>query len=240
MTKKVFLSLILVFFVAMACNSGKSEFTPPIDPDTGKSYFFLVEGKYREYDVYEIRYFGVDISDTSEYQLREEVKSYFLDNQGDTTRIIHRFRRNIDTDPWALDSVWTARIEADRAISIENNRSIVKMTFPVFVGKIWDGNLYNTVGQDTFEIKSFNEFFQLPGSLTSFQKAMVIEHHEDDDLITFRDNRREVYADSVGLVFKEYEVLKYCSTNECLNQQIIQSGRLYRETLIAHGTVEGG
>ncbi len=250
MTKKVFLSLILVLITVLACNTNNTDSTPAIDPDTGKSYFFLVEGKYREYEVFEIRYFGVDISDTFRFELREEVSGAFESPGGEVSNLIHRFRRGDDTEPWRLDSVWSARADLDKAVSVENNKPIVKMVFPVITGRIWDGNLFNTGGQDTFEIKTFNQNFNVPNSLTSFTEAMVIEQHNEQDdnngefefPVTFRDIRREVYADSIGLVFKEYNVVQFCTVGACLRQGIIQTGRFYREILIAHGTIgeEGG
>ena len=224
----------------MACFSGnETEPIAPLDPSLGQSYFFLVEDKYREYDIYEIRYHGVNISDTFQFQLREEVKGPFLNDIGDTSHIVFRYVRANANETWDLDSTWSARVEQDFAVKIENNKSLVKMVYPSIVGETWDGNAFNTDELDQYEIITFDAFFSLPNSLISFEKAMLIEHNVEDDSVTIRDNRREVFADSVGLVYKEYEVLKYCSLPSCLGQKIVQSGRFYTETLTAHGTIGG-
>ncbi len=242
MSKKVFLSLILIFIAILACNIDQTPHTPALDPDTGKSYFFLEEGKWREYEVFEIRYFGIDISDTFRYEIREEIKEAFINGVGDTSHLVHRFRRDEESQPWELDSVWSARVELDRAVSVENNRPIIKMTFPVVVGNTWDGNLFNSSALDTFEIRTFNQFFQVPGRLFSFQEAMIVQLNQEEDPITDKDFRREVYVDSIGLVFKEYEVVEYCSDADIctIGDQTIISGRLYREILTAHGFAEEG
>ena len=235
----LFLLILSILFLAVwACGgSENTETIPAIDPDTGKSYFFLVEGKYREYNVDEIRYLAVDISDTLTYQLREEVGAAFTSPGGQVSHIINRFTRPDDTQPWVLDSVWAARVETDRAVSVENNIPIVKMTFPTIVDRFWDANVFNPAALDTFRVTQFGTPFNI-GGIASFLEAMVIEQHDDEDGITFRDIRREVYADSIGLVLKEYNVVKFCSTPECLGLEIIQSGRFYRERLFNHGFVD--
>lgn len=228
----------LSFLLLVACDTGE-EPIPALDPDTGKSYFFLVENKYREYNVREIRYSAVNISDTLNYQLREEVKGSFVNNQGEVSRIIHRLTRANSSQPWALDSVWTARLEKDRVVSIENNNSIVKMVFPAQANRVWDGNIYNTKPVDQFKILNIGVATNLAvNEDLEVTQTMTIEHENDEDGITFKDMRREIYADSIGLISKLYNVVKICSRPECLGQGLIESGRFYRETIYAHGFIE--
>ena len=208
----------------------------PLDPDQGKSYFFLEEGKYREYDVYEIRYLAVDLSDTLSYEIREEVKEAVVNDQAEKAYLIYRYSRSNDQEEWALDSVWSARVERTRAVSTENNDQYVKMVFPADTIQSWDRNLFNRRDQKIARIKSFNKLFTVDFN-TAFNNAMEVEISVEDDSIVQRDNRYEVFADSIGLVYKYYEVLKYCSREpECeLGAKIIEWGRFYTETLRAHG-----
>lgn len=239
-----FILLCTVFFTTGCGTAGET--IPAVDPDAGKSYFFLKEGQFREYEVYEIRYLAVDISDTLSYQLREEVRESF-NNEGSQANIIHRLIRENASQEWELDSVWSARVETDRAISVENNVPIVKIVFPSIRERTWNGNLFNTRSEDEFRVIEFdptqednNTSFQvpIPGRAISFSEVLVIEQNEEEDNITFRDNRLEVYKDSVGLVFKQYDVVKICSRPECLGQGLVESGRFYRELLTAEGTID--
>uniref|UniRef100_UPI0040478E12 hypothetical protein n=1 Tax=Roseivirga sp. TaxID=1964215 RepID=UPI0040478E12 len=241
MSKNILLLFIMLVLGILACGSS-DELIPAPDPSTGVTYFYMVENKYREYNVREIRYSAVGISDTSVYQLREEVKEAFVNSQGEESRLIHRLTRPNSTSAWQLDSVWTVRIEQDRAVSIENNIPIVKMVFPAQTDRTWDGNIYNTKDADQFRIINF-------GALTNIAvnddleatTTLTIEQENDEDGITFKDFRREIYADSIGLISKQYEVLKICSRPECIGLNQIESGRFYRETIIAHGFInEGG
>ncbi len=252
------LSLILITAIACSPSGGDSE--PALDPLTGETYFFLREGKFREYEVYEIRYSAVDISDTLRYQLREEVREQFTNAAGDVSHIIHRLIRADAGQEWELDSIWSARLLDQSAVSVENNVPIVKVQFPPVVNGSWDANRYNGRALDTFEVLTFsplqddenNTVFTvpaLPGEGTvrpTFTEVLVIEQEASQDdqdgtlefPITMRDFRTEVYKDSVGLVFKEYNVVKMCTRQECVGQGIIQSGRFYREVLINDGDLD--
>lgn len=236
MKLKSWILLLLLAAAFFACGSGTDEEPePPLDPDLGKTYFFLNEGKYREYNVYEIRYRAVDISDTLEYQLREEVGEAFTNSKGQVSHFINRFTRNNPNQEWELDSVWTARIEGDKAISVENNIPLVKMTFPSDTTRRWDGNLLNSKEPNIRKLLNFNSSYTV--GLNTFLRTAEIEISKDEDGITFRDNRTEVYRDSIGLIYKLYDEVKLCSRPECLGQEIVESGRFYREELIAHGEI---
>lgn len=236
MNLKVWFQVLVVLAVVYACGNAADEAPePPLDPDLGKSYFFLKEGKYREYNVLEIRYYAVDISDTFQYQLREEVGDPFTNNTGKTSYFINRYIRNDQAQPWELDSVWTARIDGDKAISVENNVPLVKMVFPVDTTKRWDGNLLNSREVVTQKYLNFNSNFTV--GLNTFLETSEIEINNDEDGITFRDIRKEVYRDSIGLIYKLYDQVKICSRPECIGQELIESGRFYREELYAHGFI---
>ena len=257
MIKKLSLLGLVLFIAVMACTSEGAETEPALDPLTGETYFFLREGKFREYQVYEIRYRAVDISDTLRYQLREEVRGTFTNNSGETSHLIHRLVRDDVSQEWELDSIWSARVADQSAISVENNVPFVKIQFPPLVERKWDANLLNSQPLDSFTVITFSPLqddenttnFMVPGlpgenSVTPvFTEVLVIQQEafqDDQDgalehPVTERDFRTEVYKDSIGLVFKEYNVVKLCTRPDCLGQGIIQSGRFYREVLINEG-----
>lgn len=237
MKLKSWILLSVLFTALAACGSGGDEEPEqPLNPDRGKSYFYLKEGKYREYNVYEIRYLAVDISDTLQYQLREEVGEAFSNGNGQVSHFINRYTRDNSNQDWELDSVWTARIEGDKAISVENNVPLVKMTFPSDTSRRWDGNLLNSEEPNIRKLRNFNSTFTV--GLNTFLRTAEVEVSRDEDGITFRDIRTEVYRDSIGLIYKLYDKVKLCSRPECLGQQIVESGRFYREELIAHGDID--
>lgn len=228
----------LLAFAAYSCSNNEDQpAEPPLHPDLGKSYFFLESGKYREYDVYRIRYTAVDISDTTTYQIREEIRESIENLQAEKAHLVYRYSRIDETQDWKLDSVWSARVERTFAVSTENNEQFVKMAYPSDTLQTWDRNLYNGRDEEIAQMKTFNEPFTI--GFNTFLKASEILIRQEDDSITFRDNRFEVFSDSIGLVYKYSEVLKYCSDQDrCeIGAKIIESGRYYTETLVAHGNI---
>ena len=244
--RKRYLNIFWVFLVI--CCIGCSEFTdvdpiPPLDPATGKSYFFLEEGKYRECNVFEIRYLAVDRSDTLIYQLREEVGEPFDADNAESAHLLYRYKRPDSSQDWTLDSVWSARITGQRAIVAENNVSIIKMIFPTDTIQTWDRNLFNDKAQRIIRTKTFNEPYTV--GFNTFLNASEIEinNRAIDSLILFGpDQRTEVYADSIGLVFKEFNVYSLCASQletgcNAAGVDVIKSGRYIRMELTAHGNI---
>lgn len=216
---------------------------PPLDPDLGKSYFFLEEGKYREYNVEEIRYLAVDLYDTLNYQLREVVGEPIDANNERTGRLLYRYKRDNATQDWELDSIWSARIENNRAIVNENNVPLIKLTFPTDTLNSWDRNLFNNVDQEIIRARTFSQPFTV--GFNTFLNAAEIEISNTpiDSLILFGpDERLEVYADSIGLVYKEFNTYSICASPQetgCdrAGIDVIKSGRYIRMELTGHGNI---
>ena len=247
MNKNLLPALILIFFAWTACD-GNSETEPALDPDTGKSYFWLEPGKFREYNVLEIRYLAVGVSDTLRYQLREEVREPIASVEAERAHVIYRYTRANDQEDWDLDSLWSARVEADAAISTENNIPYVKLTFPAVEQRTWDANSRNTLPLDTFRVTVFDPRDAEENTavfnfgINSFSEVLVVEQSSEDNPV-FTDDRVEVYKDSLGLVFKEYNQITYCTTSTLCDydpmnpQQFVVRGRFYREILFNHGSL---
>ena len=251
MIKNLSLFVLLLTIALLSCNGNGADGEPALDPNTGETYFFLREGKFGEYQVYEVRYSAVGISDTLRYQLREEVGEAFTNANGDRSHIIQRFSRVDEREAWSLDSVWSARVVGQNAISVENNIPFVKIQFPPVQTRVWNGNAFNAREADQFTVLTFNPaqddtnntIFTVPplegdNTLTpTFTEVLVIEQNNDEDNVTFRDFRTEVYKDSIGLVYKFYDQVKICSRPECLGLGLVESGRLYREILFNGGEI---
>ena len=59
---------------------------------------------------------------------------------------------------------------------------------------------------------------------------------EDNDDFTVNLIRRfEIYGQDIGLVYKEEIDLRYCTEQECIGQQIIESGQELRQSLLEYG-----
>lgn len=191
----------------------------------------LTVGNFWEYHVEETLYFGESDQETSQYFYRDEITSEYINEEGERVFFGTR-QKSADQQNWQQEKTFTYRVSRGALLKTMDNRALVAFVFPPVNNKTWDGNGYNSLREDSFSMHVLERY-----SLGSkeYSSAAKVLQNEEDDSITFRDNRYEVFVKGVGLVESYYEVLTYCSRNDCLNQQIIDSGRFAHLKLINNG-----
>lgn len=211
----------------MACSS--DDLT---EADIGKDYFPLRTGQYQIYSV-EATVYELGSPTTSFYQLKTVVVDSFLTTQGDYRYVIHRSKREDDESDWQYLDTWSVQMD-DREIAVsEGNVSFVRLKFPLRVGLKWNGNEYNTLGPDDYQLETIRESEVFNDEV--FADCISINQHDNQDFIVYLDQRREVYARHVGLVYKEITQLQYCTQVGCLGEQIVETGLIYKQTINAYG-----
>jgi hypothetical protein len=225
---KLFVKFLLFSALFWGCDTEK-----PLPVDTGAAYFPLGTRVYQIYTVDEVVYSPDMEPQVSAYQLRAEVVDSFPSGEGGYTYVIHRSKRATDADPWEALDTWSARSDGREAVVAEGNRSFVKLTFPLQLGSRWNGNTFNSLGADEYQVTEFDRAMELDGIL--FDKTVTVEQENNEDLIVFTDERREVYASEVGLVFKEVRQLHYCTEDHCLGQQKIDHGMELKMVIKQYG-----
>ena len=216
-----------LFYLLFSCSD---TFEPEADL-VGFDYFPLEIGDFRTYQVNQITFSLLEDPDTSEFQLKESIVDTF--STGDQLHyVLHRSTRLSPSDKWNLDSVWTSRKTENHAIVVENNIPLVKMVFPVRLNRVWDGNIFNALPPDDYEITEIGEGFQTPAG--AFSDVMTIFENNDPDSLIFQDIRQVVYAREIGLIYKRLSILDFCNTEpECLG--ILESGMKFEQVLIEYG-----
>jgi hypothetical protein len=201
--------------------------------DLSKEYFPTMNGHFQIYDINEVIYTLGD-PDTFLYQLKTVVIDSFQNSDLTYTYVIHRSVRDDASKPWTYKDTWSSRMETDKAIESEENVDFVKLVFPFQVGSKWNGNAYNTVGAEEYELMSFE-----PKTINdvTFNDCITIKQRDNQDFIVFLDKRYEAYARKVGLVQREKTQLFYCTdTNSgCIGQQIVNEGTIYKQTIVEYG-----
>lgn len=211
----------------ICCDSSDSPNT-----DIGKDYFPLQTGRFIVYDVEQTDYaLGEPI--ISGYELKVVVVDSFLNAQNDYTYVLHRSTRPDDTSPWTYLNTWSVRDAALETVVSEGNLPVVNLKYPARSGFTWNGNLYNTIGEDEFEMVSLRE--EKTFNMLEFPDCLTVLQQDNDDFIVALDQRKEIYARDVGLVYKDSTVLFYCTQPECLGQQIVEEGVIYKQTVKAYG-----
>jgi hypothetical protein len=235
MTKKLFY-IFLIFIVWNGCNETDIEPVPTI---YDYSYFPMDSLSWREF---EVTFIEIDKPsnryDTTQYFLLEKWAGIVLNATGDSMVQLERYKRLDPNQTWNILSIWQAGIASQQAIQVEENIRYVKLNFPLFLNKSWDGNKYNRL--DTSKIYDFkiilmdgvytNKNISLDSVLTVVQKNKSTEI----DKLYFD----EKYAPGVGLIEKQQTNIysgrdDYDPTVPIENR--ITKGTLYTQKLTGYG-----
>lgn len=219
-------SIFVFFFLIVSCREIEN---PRLD--FGKDYQPLELGLFWIYEVEEEIVFGENDSQTEQYFIRDIVDYNFVNAQNEEVFVIRR-ERSTDRTNWFPVSGYSLQFRGNALLRNFENQKTVNLVLPPRVGSSWDAMVYNSSPRDDFEI----EFM---GNVTIgeqlFQRSIIVRQEEDDDEITFRDNRYEVFTRGVGMIEHYYEVFTYCSRNDCLGLMIKDSGRKTHMKISTYG-----
>ncbi len=212
--KKLILFGVLCFFFGFFSCKDDESVTP--EPSDGLTYFPLVKGFWIEYEVDSIYHRNDDdasLVDTSKdefhFFVREEIDSSFMDSENQPAFKIVRYKRSVDSLPWNLASVWTARVDQYSAQRVEDNIRFIKLKFPVKSTTVWQGNAYNFFQPEEYsydklyESKSYNSLL-FDSTITVIQNSFVSAVN--------RIIKTEIYGAHVGLLFKQLDSVRTANT----------------------------
>jgi hypothetical protein len=197
--KEIILSFITLTFIFFT--SCKKEVVPE-HIDFGYTYFPVNISHYIIYDADSIVYNDfTGTVDTFSFEVKHYFESEFIDNSGRTCQRIEIYKRNNDTLPWQIKHVWHSIRTEYTAEVVEENIRYIKLSFPVKKFKKWNGNAYNTEGEQIYKYISVdepyaNKYLYFDSTLTVLQK--------DDSTLINTDYAAEIYARNIGLVYKKY------------------------------------
>lgn len=228
MATRVPLIFFLLLFIFSACEE-KVEFP---DRDLEQDYQPLGIGFFWIYDVDQTIYFGENDSEQARFYFRDRIRGTFLNEEKDIVFIVER-SKSTDKSSWIKELDYTMVYKNNSVLRTITNQTVVVLVFPPEEGKIWNGKVYQAEGADDFEIDQVGNS-QLPAFNTI--PSLRVNQEELDDKITIRDIRYEVFGKGIGLLEKYDEVVTYCSRNDCLGQQLINSGSKTHLKLVEYGT----
>lgn len=222
--KKIHFIIFIVtsLFILFSC---KKETELPLN--MGYRYFPINTGHWMIYDVDSVSYndFTGQI-DSFSYQIKEVIESVFIDNSGNETQRIERYVRENDTSEWIIRDVWYQNRTTTTAERVEENLRFVKLIFPVETGKKWDGNSFNTLSPQTYELQETHSSKTINGNY--FDSTVTVLQKSFYTIIS-EDFQQEIFATRIGMVYKKYTALTKSPAG------LITSGIEYTYTLHTYG-----
>lgn len=193
------------------------------------NYFPDQVGKWVQYDIMEINRDDISaVNDTTLYQLKEIIESTFIDNQGRPSLRIERYWRTADSLPWTIKDIWYSTRTTTKAEKIEEDHRFLKMVFAVTSDKRWDGNIYNTLGEQEYKYENIHEPLTI-GNL-SFDSTVTVNQRDESNFIEI-STAYEIFATNIGLIKKE-DIYYYISY---VNSQPKYVGYTFYQTVTAYG-----
>jgi hypothetical protein len=214
--------------MVVSCDS--SDESPSFD--RGKNYFPVEAGLFQLYDVTDIRY-TAGVPETLRYELKVVVTDSFPNAEGGYSYVLTRTKRNEGDLEFSPFDTWSARIDDREIVVNEENVPFLKLKLPLAKNDAWDGNSYNSNGEDLYVVEDIRTSFT--GGAKTFEDCVIINQNDNQDFVVSLDQRKEIYAKDVGLVYKEVKLLNYCTVGPCLGQQEVESGVVYTQTIKTYG-----
>ncbi len=201
-----------------------------------QSYFPLRVGNYQIYqvnvDTIVQLVCGTGGDHKSTYQLKALVTDSSKTTSGAYSYTIHRYTRPDSTQAWANLDTWVAQVNSNQAIVNESNVLYLKFVFPLTSQLAWNRNLYNNLNPVYDTLKNVGRSYTL-ASGKKFTTTVTSQYH-NVSLIS-RDTRAEVYAVSVGLIYKQVIQLNYFTDVSCFGLNEVKSGVTYSQSLLSYG-----
>ncbi len=238
---KIGIGVFLVSFLLItSCSENEDTL-----PDLGLDYFPLQVDNYAIYQVVETSILQSVETEIS-YELNVTVTDSTINEKGEVTYILVRKKRLSPSDNWENVDTWSTKMINNRIIQNEANVSFVKLIFPPSLNVTWDGNQFNNLpgnaelfydGDDTpYIISELDKPISLATGFETDQSLTVIQN-DLNDIYTGIDERKEIYARKVGLIYKEVVQKKYCTDIGCYGQQKVEQGVILIQSLKEYGKI---
>jgi hypothetical protein len=217
----LFFIIMLTGFLFSGCKKEKT--LPPLD--MGHSYFPLAKDlKW----IYQVDSIVIDDftgnTDTFQFLLKDSIVSVITDQGTDTVYQIEQYKKISDSTAWTYQKNYTLTRTHTRAEVNDENIRYVRMTFPVTEHATWNGNAFNSLGEQIYQYNNI-AIYILPDE-TKVPAITVIQQNNIN--LIREEYASETYGKDFGLIKKEIRMI-----DKDIQTQEITSGYIYIQ-LIAY------
>lgn len=190
-------SLFALLIIFIACRKEKIDFLMEVPTE----YVNIKPGMVIiwDFDSIDFNSFFQRI-DTFNFLIKDSVREPFIDGEGRSGYIIERYIKFRDSSSWDILKVFYIIINEKYFIEVYDNIPTLKITTPIRDGTSWNGNVFNSLKEQTFTIKR-TKFDTIINS-NVFSNCIEISHGEEVNAIEEKVSR-EIYSKNIGLIYKE-------------------------------------
>lgn len=202
------MKLILLFILSIFFVSCEKTLNIPEkqNNDSDKDYFGIHKGNFIQYNVTHIIHDDeVDIHDTIQFKIKTLVGDTFTDNQGRKASKFFRYTWNDIDDTWIIKDVWSAIVDDKNAFLVEENQSLIKLSFPLKLSTQWNPSIYSTLNNEMYSYSAIHK----PLNINSYNFDSTISVLQNN-YFTMVDYKLqfETYAKNIGMISKYYKNLR--------------------------------
>ena len=229
---QIIILFIGVLTLHMSC---QRELDPSLE-ELEKVYYPFDIGHFVDYKVNKVQFSISGNRDTSVFYLRELNANTFINGENKEAIRIERLVKNNLQDNWVIDSIWQLIDNNTQVLKIENNKTFIKLSYPVDEEISWNGNAFNNLGENNYryllDIKSLSIDTNL------FLEPIRVIQKVDTGIITYQDWREEYYVENIGLVKKIVEQFSKDADPLASTFGDTVSGIILLQEYIGHGKIE--
>ncbi len=213
-TRLILLGIVVMFIVSC------TKETETIRTENMLEYYPMVIGKYITYKLDSTVYINLGtVKAVHSYLVQDKIDSLISDNMGRPSYKIRRtIRNNNDTTKWSDLTSYLVTIDKNKIEVVQDNLRFVKMVEPITNTTSWNGNSFiSTSSLPNLEYlnnwKYSYDQVRRPFTANNISYTETISVNQQNDTLGIPKDKsqyfeinysKEVFAKSIGLIFKEF------------------------------------
>ena len=245
---KLAISILALFILFTSC---EDETLVLEEQAFGYEYYPIAIGNYWVYKVDSTVVANISgqkqLLETTSY-VREDIISSFLNPEGDTSYVLQRSVSDAPNGSFRSTDIWKIEKTEKNLSRFEENLQFIKLVFPVDIGDMWDGNLFDHRLKIPVAQQEMEPYLEWSYSVDSIKVAESINGVAYSDVIKVTQAQYvndieqrlsfEKYSPNIGMIYREMSILdSQCFEPECEDMDWIDKanrGYQLRQTLIEH------
>lgn len=224
---------LLIFIILAGIFSCKKQ-TATLPTAQLEEYFPLTVGKYIHYRLDSMRFIDFGQRDTIiSYQAKDIVDGELEDGEGNKTYRVIRFLRDLNSvseDDYVQKLTYFVTKTKNSIDVIENNLRFQKLRMPISEGFNWRGNSFlpsvpysafyqfsNDIDIGDWNYAYYDVYQPLQIGENIYDKTVTVLQVADSsnvpieypDGLAYKNYWEEIYAENIGLIYKEVEMWEY-------------------------------